>query len=530
MERMPFRKYKYILYRKNVWICLYIWMCAVLLALMSYYTCRVADDMGYASSYKEYIYQGGEFPGLGPEIDFFIYHWNNINGRFGDKLLALYLVFPSWLTSLLQLLCSYTMFRFACKLSFGPDWSRKAESVILTSLLVLLLPWYDSGFLMCMFINYQVGLAIALAWVWYFSHPPIHNMPVAIGIALLSFFAGSWHEQFSMLAFPGVCCWQLLRTERSAMSWISFIFFIVGVGFILTCRGWWHRFDSEFGPSHYILKSLPLNGGVSLTFLFAFLCLVLVCLLRREYIRSYAKGEWLLMLFTISLTMGTLYVALHVNDSLYRLWWFATAFSLVAWMVLIKQFCSLLWLKRMAIAILIVSVAVNLYASLIWQIRIKRDFDAVMAEFVVSADGFVYRDVKASYHIPFCTLRKAQRNVFVHYLIPNTVNVHRKGCYLTLLPTELGDLENLELKEIVGAPGFFLTPAGNLLQQAPNVKIPVASTLSYKDSKGKIHDKVALTFPLRACRDSTLVFIWPHTHMFEAENDIVVPLNNRPEY
>lgn len=510
-------------------VYVYVGFCALLLALMSFFTCRVADDIGYACWYREYIYQGGDFPGFGPAKEFFIHHWKHVNGRLGDKLIALYLVLPVWTTAAFQFVCSYTMFVFACRLAYGLNWARRLGSVVLTSLFMLVLPWYDSGFLVCMFLNYQVALMLALVWIWYFINPPRLTLGNVVAMMLLSFCAGSWHEQFSLIALPAVLGWQVLKKDRNLATWILTLSFVSGIAFILTCPGWWVRLENEFSPLHINWMSILLKGCVSLPFVIVFACVAILCKTKWKGFMRYSNADWFLMLFSIMQTSGTLYVASHVNDVLFRLWWYASAFSLVAWAIVFKPYHFARSFRYVTTVIVTVCVVVNMSTSLYWQILIKRDFDAVMADFVCSPNGVVYKDVEASYMIPLCTLRKPQRNVFMHYLIPNTCYVRPDGKYLSILPTELRMIETLPLRAVHGAPGFWRTPEGHLLQSATHINRPTGSTLAYKDASGETRYKVALSFPIHASRDSSLVFVWTHSHMFEAVDDVMTPLWNRPD-
>lgn len=530
-----------IAYSKRDTVFIYMFVSATLLALLSFYTCRIADDLVYAEPYGGYIYRDEPFPGFSPAWDFIKYHWENINGRSGDKLMALFLALPDFVIAIIQFATALLIFVFLSKLSFGRSWSERYGSILVCSLFILLLPWYDTGTLKCMFVNYHIGTAIILIWLWYFINPPKYNIRNLLAITLLSLLAGSWHEQFSLFFIPAIIVSLILKKDKSYLRYVSAFAVIAGLVFTITAPGFWVRLHKEIPDLGITGFNVGDYTGINLIIFLANSCccttllLVYVWLLVRLAVSKrgkdyFTENQWIFLTFTISLILGSLYLNYKLNNAFYRIWWLPTTLSIVCWTYILTKIKLNKVVKYTLIWLVSLSAIVNLSVSLYWQRQIKVEFDEVIEKFKRSEDGVVYIDSRAPFPVSLLTLRKTPPNPYITYFVNNTSCIRKDKKLIKILPTELKDIETLKLQRIEGAPGYYRTPGGHILHSDINIKEPRPSYFSFISSEGQRYDVPALTFPLKAQRDSTLTYIWPHLHMYESIEDIALPLNNVPDF
>lgn len=500
----------------------YIVLCSVLLGMIMMMYCLVSDDLGYSGTYSDFIFHSKPFPGLKPWFDFFVWHAERVNGRLGDKFIAIYLAMPRWIMALNQSVCAALMFCLASRLAFGKGWRRRRRSVVITSLMVLVLPWYDCGFMACMFLNYQLALVIVMAWVLYFLYPPNATAGSVIGIALLSFCAGAWHEGFSVIVLPAVVFIQILREKRSSVSWVAFVFYLVGIAFILACPGFWRRFNIEYSPQNTSWLLLFLKASYALP-------LVLVCAWQalQTFVfgktNRYTRDEWMLLGFTVALVCGSIYVSRGVDSTMFRLWWFALAFALIGWAVVFKDFILRPWLNMLVVWTFSALTVAHLSVCIYWQYRLKEEYETVMRAYLVSKDGKVYFDSHAPTQVPAFALRKPQRDIFMNYVVQSTAWIHPHGKILKLLPSELRHIETMSLSFVDGTDSIFRTPLGHIILKTDKVKVMNYGVLRYKNREGKDASSMVMAYNLNAKRDSDLVFLSPYFHTWEDPEDIAFP-------
>lgn len=88
----------------------YVILCTILSGIIAYFYIYINDDLGYCRYYKEYIFQGADFPGFGRFFDFFVEAIRDVNGRLGDKFIILYVAIPPLINALICILCFLGIF------------------------------------------------------------------------------------------------------------------------------------------------------------------------------------------------------------------------------------------------------------------------------------------------------------------------------------------------------------------------------------------------------------------------------------
>lgn len=496
------------------------WMFALLCGAIEYFWSPAGDDVSYAvgeGGYGGYAFRGEEFPGFGVWWDFFLHHAKEINGRLGDKFITLYLAVPHWLQSIITALSVWTILLMTSRLAYGKNY-RSSNMLMAGACIILLMPWYDSFFLSCMVLNYGIATALALVWIWKFLNPFPLTWFRCIGIGLLSFIVGAWHEAFSILFLPSLVLLLACRKDlRQRSNILMTVGFLSGVAFILLCPGFWVRMGREYDVathpySYYMLAGMPVYIIVA----------VLVIRAVRKYLRKEGPADktdskvWVWYVAVAMYGLSTCFVIVKTSETYFRAWWTADLLALsvlahmYAYMPLKRAF------RNAANWGLTVLATVNLVISLYWQIKIHREYEQVMDIFMSSPHRNVYYDTSAPESASFLTLRKVQRDVYMHHSLRHIGDLmlgetHR----LTVLPKELEGLDTLHLRRVKMNRHLLMTPANNILLEDTTIELAHYAAMIYMNKQERVgHIPVILT-PFRSEGGKPYVYVKPLFHTWE---------------
>lgn len=508
----------------SVHVMFYFMFCAASLGVITWLTCPKADDINYSIFNAPYIYRGEPFVSPRAFWDVMVNHYLTMNGRLGDKFIYLYVSLPSWVRGIICFATWLYIFTVSCRLIQRGKIVHGWMPVMFASLCVLALPWYESGFLACMYLNYNLPIAVILAWAWYYMHPPRLTPSRVCGVVLLSFCAGSWHEGFSLIALPALLICQFVRGDKKAMSWVSIAAFALGVVFILAAPGFWMRMDNEYSQTHFVTGMFLMKGSYSLLFLVVLVTLVFLrFVMKREF--PFDRRDWLFLFVLGELICGTSYVDFHIQENNLRLWWFALFAALMGWTLLLSRLVR--WRRLLCgLSMVLASVTVvNLAAAIYSQYFVWRDYRRIMTSFIASPDGRVF-DRCSSPRLPFwLTLFKAQNNQFVHFELDGYARVHPYGRSLRLLSPELLDMQGVTLDTVKGeGETFYRTPDGTLLCRRTVKSDMTYVLLIYRDDHGELRSALTICSPIIAPSDSAMCQLTPHVSIFQSPASICSPL------
>lgn len=483
----------------------FIVLISLLTGAMSYFTCIVGDDLFYSGVYSDTIFGGKPFPGFEPWFELFKNHWMYTNGRFGDKFMPLFLVLPHLSLAFIQTICTFIICKYASLLTIGAYWATSRRSILLTSALLILPPWYNTGFLVCILVNYQIALALSLPWTWYYINPPKDNKWTLFALGLLSVLVGMWHEGFSVFALPAVILSQILRKDKTRSTWLMTVGFIVGVIILLSSPGFWARMDTSFAPREYIWPLFIKKSFIEL----AFIALVLFTVIRnyRCNLRPIlSRAQWIFVSVALTIVFCTIYVNFHVTADNLSVWWFAAVYSIIGCFILLGPVRDNVLLKNVVTGIAGVAVLVHLCLCVYYQYQVKEDYDRIMAQYLSSNTGVVYADAVNKAGPQLLTLRKSQYYLY-DYLLPHAHSVHSSDKPMILLPTEFKTLKPSAIIPIKGSPGFYLTPGGEYIFQNFGRHEPGEAWFCYLDKSGTNCCFKVYAMPIKIDADSDYVYM-----------------------
>lgn len=492
---------------------------AAALGVITALTLPINDDLYYSLKvYDDFIFNDAPFPGLKPWIEFVYDHIINTNGRLGDKFLPLYLCLPPIAKGIIAAAMFYIIAIYTSRLTLGRDATQRLGSVAVGACLVLFLPWYDGGFLSCMFINYEVSFALCLLWIWQFMTPSRDKGVHAALILLLSTVTGCWHEGFSIPLLIGAISMLFLCKEcRTPKTYMLTAGLALGIILTLMCPGFWTRFGKEFGKS--VLSWSDLAVG---TLVPAAGVVTAVYLLCRKGRRVFTCTHYNPLLVSyLFVTAVTAIIILKTDTRFYRAWWLIDGLSIILLLRAASSIRMSAWIRRSCIALSAACALINLSISIKEQYNINNEASRIIAQYRTSPDGIVYYDRSATIDIPLATLRKVQQDVYSSLYLES---LRRDKASLHVIPPEFRDIDSLTLRELPGEGDqqFLLTPGGHILLRGK--KEDWYYTLKYYDDRKRERTIRVLCQKIHSEKYGVLTYIEPTPHIWENVHPIAGPL------
>lgn len=165
------------------------------------------------------------------------HHYNNTNGRLGDKLLILSNLLPIWVGKLVVGVAWGVASWALLRVVVGREWAQRPLVTALLLWSIFLLCRWEHGFVStAVGMNYIVSAALTLPTVMCFLEGA-RIRRLGVGVTVLALFAGMMHEGFSLplLAAMG---WYWLRHRRlSPRQWWTAGWFILGTLVLMVAPG-----------------------------------------------------------------------------------------------------------------------------------------------------------------------------------------------------------------------------------------------------------------------------------------------------
>lgn len=499
---------------------------SVMMGIVAYWGVTTQDDLFFSIYYRDFIIDGAPFPGFEPWFRYLDYAWHFANGRIGDKFMPLVMTLPRGVFAALFGLSVWFLFSAGSRLSFGRGALRDPRSLVAASAFILFLPWNDYGLERCAFVNYIVGMALVANWLWLFLQPEKKGRWRLVGLVTLSVVTGFWHEEFSIslvIVAATLFFAESGRLKNRQSLWMA-AGLCVGTAVIFTSPGFYYRATYEsFVDVGYAYHHVLTGGVVSLGGAFLIALLLLSGSLRRKISSKVAKpgiyiaGYLCLLLFTVA-------TAFAFGQHARRIWWFSDFITVV----ILLRLLSLIVTKRAAMVSVAVlcSVAMMslLVGSVIVQRRIYSEHQKVLSQYIESDGGETYVDSLLR------GIGILNSPLIFQYDLYTTMYGHPYGDFylkrpakLIVLPEELRDLDKRQLRALEG--GFYVTPKGDFLVETSGPDKRIAKYLFYKDSRGKIHDRLVMLVPMEGDDRRRLYYIWPVFRPWRIDAEIAMPIS-----
>lgn len=291
---------------------------------------KYMDDLWYLNHLQDWFkMQGVDYPDAGGNIFKYGIPWEGIleiwkdhagtdNIRLGNVVAPILLLFPKWLGSglmvILFVISLYLLFRL-----LRIDLRRSALVPVGIVLVAFIFPWEELMGSLVYQINYlgTTFLGMLVIWQIFTRRNPL-KVWYCLGMSLLGFMTGWWHEGFGVpIGFGLALLAVVYRRFRRMDVYLTIAGLVAGVFISLSCEGMQNRIGYIGGFiagwfSNYLLLNLylPIIFFVS-TFVLA------IC--RRGWKRVIGEPFWV---FSISSGLASAFV-MHFSLSFDRGgWWF----------------------------------------------------------------------------------------------------------------------------------------------------------------------------------------------------------------
>lgn len=450
--------------RKNYGVALFLSLLIfyfIFFFLMTYFTPLFTDDLSYSYYYKDWLLGRESFPGLEPWIRMIKTHFMGINGRFGDKLLIGYLILPKFVQAFLASIAGLAMVTGACKLAFGKISAHPVLSMGTLLAIAMLMPWNDTMWQGCMIVNYVMGGALGM-WALYLFFRPVKVGPrfrilKYAGVLFLGFLAGSWHECFSFIMVPGILVYLICVRKLDKIQFLMFAGLFLGGVFIISNPGFWLRYNNSMrvmGMHHADMIFQYANIGL----LIVLLCPLLLAIpsARKHY---SVADRYILVAAAASMILNT-FIFLS-NLDMPRALWYGLLVSLTGIGISVRP----LYGKRVSrnIIRIVVGMAtvffiVHAVVCVIWQIRLKREYDDIVRQYMKSPYGEVFNDQKAAESLPWIALGRTSYLQFRTWRIDHGVApfYKKKGELLHVVPVTLESFSPSESRRLPGEDEMYI--------------------------------------------------------------------------
>ena len=419
---------------------------ALFCGLMQWLTPYQMDDLAYGEHYKAAMQGAAPGASWSDGVEFIKWHWQEINGRLGDKLMLWVLTdIPKWFFGCIAGLASLCIFLFGSRVAFGSVRARPLCSIMLTGMFTVFLPWAGYMFVTNMFLNYGLGSAFAIIVLWLFVRTPRLPAPkwlIYPALFLLATIASGWHEAYSVPMLPAMCVFMLImRRQNPAVRWWLLAGTFAGLLLILSDPGFWHRLDSS-NPFLICWEGYKIPGILKGLNILILLPLLLLLALRRRTIITRSS----IALFSMGLTIIAGALVIYFN-SMYvlRVFWYADVLVFPILALFGAELCSPMKasLKQTVVLLTTIGMVIHYMVCISWQQMLTREHGEIVEAYERSADGVVFHDFHGRYFGPLPALRKARIFAFSYDMRQYLTPYHRSDwAYLSLVPVELRDIES----------------------------------------------------------------------------------------
>ena len=417
------------------------------------YTC---DDFWYMTPLRDYCMGiDTSFPANGL-WECWKYHYESDNIRLANVVFTFTLLIPKIFPSIMSGLLVGVMLWLSSKLS-GLSRRNPLLLVVLALMLSFMLPWYEEMFTQCFALNYiwSSALSLWLAWVFFYKNRQPH---VAIS-AILGVIMGAWHEGIAGPLLVGFVIYlvvdkRAINRQRLAMI----IGLVVGLVWLAMAPG----LQTNVG---YKTTSFDLYAVLRKVLLYhtplLILMLSIVIALLKKTTRKLILDPIFVAFVAISVSGSALNFITNVGV---RTGWMGYLFGIIATIYLWRQMKVARYgrvksvVKRIATIIIALFLLVHYAVVVYYAIKVRAEYDIVMAEYEKSPDGLVFADVTYDYQASPLAWKKPYFEMFTYDLVLDWYEKYRNSedKDMRVVPTCMREAEELRGVKVKGDNPFMI--------------------------------------------------------------------------
>lgn len=407
-----------------------------MMAVYFNYIPYVGDDLVYSGSWERY------YRGL---IDYPLHFARNmlrVNGRMGDKLNIFWMCYlprPA-LSIVAGAMVSLLLWLVIRSAHVPRQWV--TARIVIVSLLMLTMPWWDSFSLFVCQFNYVWTSVFVLAVILVILNARFHSRWMWL-MPPLAFMAAAMHEACGISASAGLAAYFYLHRSSTPMPrikrWTLWLFFVGATVPLLSPAFWWRVGSAGADPDDpmWLLVLKSDFYALALT-----LFIVIARFAAPHRLAEMMKSSW--TIYAVAAIVSMCISAL--GGIVGRSGWFAQTFALIAffqWGVENHARIS----RRVGIALSVVSVAVvtfHLVDVVRWQRVTGRELERCLAVYEANPSQPVYMDFTGDERQPWWVLHKTRGvpDADDRYIIETITHLHGDSIHpLVVLPTALRGMD-----------------------------------------------------------------------------------------
>lgn len=497
----------------------YVVLLSVMVAIMSNFAPYIGDDL-YFSMRKDNLVGFWEYVS---------YHYNGFNGRLADY--STYFMIGIFPKELFAIICGI-MYGLGCyfllRLVFYKRKINLQIAILVSSAMILCLPWHQAMFLRACLLNYVFTTGLVIPCVWLFINPPKNLSKIkTAGIVILSFVSAMMHEGFSAPVFVAFVVYAVVNRKLTKLQFLILVAFFIGMLSPLSSPGIWNRLSLQT-PSEESLVSGLLTRLLESCYaicrrhfmMIVFLLISIVLLIKnRKNNLVYDKGyiSFLFVIIIVSIFISA------CSGNIPRSYWLSNLISILLVGYLLSYHVDLMTkIKKRILNAFCICVCGFIIAHMIysikWEYKLNQEFVIVKNEYVKSDNGIVYADTFSSYDAPFLCLEKPLFDQFYGECnrTPFSWYYGSDEKYVSVVPAELEYYKSRKEDCISEEYEIFKTPEGSLITTKPftvagrenifviledgSTKLLYVSFVEYENAYG---DKYYYCRPINAGRELT---------------------------
>jgi len=414
-------------------------------ALLDYFLPAMGDDLSfwYFLGLEDYTVPNRK------TISFILAHIFGCNGRIFDYM------GPVVINLLPRVMAAIVMGGMAGLFFFSilfasriPHRRHTAFSIVILTVTLAVIPWWDGMYLRVCQFNYSWGTTFCLLFIALFfanrNKPDSKTTLCLLGI--LGIFAGGAHEQTGVAMSAAFILWALPRRRfltLSARQKVMIIALFFGTFLTIAAPSIWHR--AAAGSVRQTL-GLLITTTVPVYLLLLLITGICMCTRRgRTFIYGMAATQWIIYV-AAGFFAGVIAILSGIPG---RTGFFTEACAIVA-LARMALACNSSIKRPIAaiISILCIGIiAAHFTTSIYWQKKMYREFMDVKAEYAASPDGIVFYDFTNRYDVSPLTLNRVKGVADaddVWFLLTLRTAYRPDGNIPVVLPTTMrGFTENL---------------------------------------------------------------------------------------
>lgn len=316
-------------------------------------------------------------------------------------------------------------------------------AIFVISLLLLLLPWWDGMWLLVCQTNYIWSTAFGIFFILLYSGKIDKNENgwYLLLYVVLGFLAGSSHEETGLSVLCGITAllvftpaYRKMNGRRIALL-VSLIF---GFIFCMSSPYIWQRAASSIiktSVPEMVITTLPM-----VALLVAVLIVTSLTKTGRKFIFGLLSSPWTSF---VAVSLAGAIITLY-SGIVGRTGWLPETSSVIALFLMLEPLK--LKVSRsfavLASSLMMTAITLCLVLTVVYQYRLKRQYTEVLADYVESVEGLVFKDVYSSEDYPWYVLKNIQGvpDADDLYLLDIMARAYRTdSAMLTLLPPEFKD-------------------------------------------------------------------------------------------